>query len=126
MTVKEFDRVFYGYYMRFPFGIYPVYHCGQGGGFSASGRACNEYKAVRPFGEFFGYFRQPEVLKAFDVERYGPECPCCCAPLNKYICPEPAQPFDSEREVEFVVLFEFMFLGVCEDAVTKLLCVFRK
>ena len=39
---------------------------------------------------------KPELLKAQDLERYGPECPCNSSPLHEDISPEPAQPLHSK------------------------------
>ncbi len=120
-VVQVLYRVFDGYDVLGPLGVYLVYHRGQRGRFAAARRAGDEHQAAGLLGKLFYYRRQAEFLKGLYLERDGPEDPGDRTPLYEEVAPETGQALQPEREVEFVLFLELVLLHIGQDRVADLL-----
>lgn len=115
--VYEFDGVFDREDVAVFVFIEVVHHRRQGGGLARPRRACNQdqpARAQRQLGKDLGAV---ELFEREDLAGNRPKHRACPPVLVEGVDPEPRQPFDFEREVDFHVFLVGLALRVVHDVV---------
>ncbi len=81
----------------------------------------DQHQPARPLRQFGDHGRQAQLLKGQDLEGNGSKRARHRAALHEDVRAKARQPLHAERQVELVVFFELVLLGVGENRVAKLL-----
>src|SRR5882762_5666267 len=119
VIVKKFDGVLDGDHVLFAFAVNLVQHGGERGGLTGARRPGDEDKPAWLVAQALYNERQPESVKALDFPRNCTENGAYGSPLIEDVAAEARQVFQSEGKVQFQILFEAMFLGVRQNAISK-------
>jgi hypothetical protein len=125
VAVQKFYGVFNRDYVFMSLNIDSVYHGRECGRFAGTCGPCDQNQALGLVTEFIYNGRQSQFLKGWDLVGDQTKRPGQGPPLHENIRSESAQPAKTKRQVQFLILFESMFLGFGENAVaqvTSFLC----
>ena len=120
MGVQVLDGVLDGDNVFTAVDIDVIDYGGQRRGFTAAGWTGHQDQPAGLGRQFGNYGRQPKLFERQYPVGNNPEYAGHGPTLNKYIAPETGKTLDAERKVQFVFLFEFVFLGICQDAIAEL------
>ena len=112
--------------MLFALGVDLVEHGGERGGFAGTRRAGDQHQAARLIAQAFNDSGKPKCVKSLDFPGNGTEHRSNGAALIEHVAAEARQVLQTERKVEFQILFEAMLLRVGQHAVCKRFGVSRR
>src|SRR3974390_3264 len=117
MVVQELDGVLDRDHVLFAFGVDLVKHRGKRRGLTRACRPGDKNEAARLVTKVLHHKGQTERVKTLDFPGDGAEKSSDCTTLIKNVSAEPSEILQTEREVEFQVLFEAVLLRVRQNAI---------
>ena len=120
ILMDKFHRIFDGDDMFLFIFIDLIEQCRQCGRLTRAGRPCHQDQPFFSFDQFFENLWCSEIVKRGNLYRNDPEGRCHFTECFVVVRPESSDTRKQKCEVEFAVLFEVLFLLLCDQRVAHL------